>query len=96
MGERFGFHMEAKKMHRYLLVKGAHRVIGVLRAAQCGWRGKITLGEAAGVRGRNEFKSRPVETAVRLGLLEEEFYGGAYEYQPTQLGLDVLKEIGES
>ena len=76
----------------------AHRVIGVLTVLYhrgLHWRGKVKLGRLAGVRGRNGYAARPVESAKRLGLIDEKFERGAYEYTLNDFGWDVLHKLWE-
>jgi len=86
----------SRDIAKYLIRNDATRVIGVLRVLHQhneGFRGKVNLGFAAGVRGRNGYATRPVATAVRLGLAREDFEHGAYRYILSPRGLAVINLI---
>jgi hypothetical protein len=79
----------------YLMRNRAHLVIGVLHvlARHGEFRGKVNLGFAAGARGRNDYATRPVQSASRLGLATYRVDGAAYVYCLTDLGEAVVKII---
>ena len=58
-----------------------------------GVRGKVNLGRMCGIGGRNCYAARPVESAVRLGLLHEHRDGAAYTYTITTIGRQVLAAL---
>ena len=88
----------AQNTTEHLRRQGARIVIAVLRAVANDPRGewcegKVRLGRAAGACGTNGTAARPVETAVRLGLILELRVkkDPAFHYQMTDLGREVLR-----
>ena len=82
----------------HLRRQGARIVIAILRTVANDSRGewcegKVQLGRAAGACGANGTAARPVETAVRLGLILELRVrkDPAFHYQMTDLGREVLR-----
>lgn len=84
-----------KKMAQYLSKTGAYLITGVLQiVAKSGIiRGKVNLGRMSGAKGNNGRAARPVERAVQLGLLDEDFDGVAYIYDTNSFGEQVLEEM---
>jgi len=58
-------------------------------------RGKVNLGKMSGAKGNNGRAARPVERAVELGLLKENFDGIAYLYNTSHFGEQVLEQYEE-
>ena len=82
-----------EKTARYLKKTGAYLITRVLSIVSHHGiiRGKVNLGKMSGAKGNNNRAARPVERAVQLGLLDQNFDGVAYLYTTSDFGKSVLK-----